>query len=282
MILRKSGGNYSKIGNVGGILLGGTYPDCRVWRRMDDPTQVFTDASYNTDPLCDPDFGDIKQPDRYLSPYYYFGPQNNGGVHHNIGVGNKLAYLLTDGDTFNGYTIDGMGISAVADLFYDCQINRLMSGSGFSRFGKTLSSMQQSILDSHRMRLIISREHAELLRFTLNRKESFRAEYLVITSADLADPDNITNSNYSFQALCESKQERGLTTAIVTTEWIYANYDGTTPYGEAHPNGQDYPIEDNQTRIRNFLIDAYENWGAKYVFVRWQQQRNSRTFVLLQ
>lgn len=46
---------------------------------------------------------------------------DNGGVHINSGIGNKLAYLLTDGDTFNGFTIDGMGVSQTADLFFGTQ-----------------------------------------------------------------------------------------------------------------------------------------------------------------
>ena len=52
---------------------------------------------------------------------------DSGGVHINSGIGNKLAYLLTDGDKFNGYTVTGMGISAVADLFYEVQVNTLFN-----------------------------------------------------------------------------------------------------------------------------------------------------------
>lgn len=46
---------------------------------------------------------------------------DNGGVHTNSGIGNKLAYLLTDGDDFNGYSINGLGISVAADLFFGTQ-----------------------------------------------------------------------------------------------------------------------------------------------------------------
>jgi Zn-dependent metalloprotease len=52
-----------------------------------------------------------------------------GGVHSNSGVNNKLAYLLTDGDTFNGYTINGLGIARVADLYYEVQTDLLTAGS---------------------------------------------------------------------------------------------------------------------------------------------------------
>ena len=49
-------------------------------------------------------------PDRYLSPLYYTGEGDNGGVHFNSGVNNKLCYLLTDGGSFNGETITAMGV----------------------------------------------------------------------------------------------------------------------------------------------------------------------------
>ncbi len=73
----------------------------------------------------------FSDPDRMGSPLYYTGSGDYGGVHTNSGVGNKLCYLLTDGDSFNGFTVTGMGISKVADLFYECQVNLLTSSSDY-------------------------------------------------------------------------------------------------------------------------------------------------------
>jgi archaellum component FlaG (FlaF/FlaG flagellin family) len=78
-------------------------------------------------------------------------------------------------------------------------------------------------------------------------------EYVIITDAAL----KATPGPYNFQALMDEKISRGITAAIVTTEWIYANYAGTRPDGG----------EDNQTKIRNFIIDAYDTWGTKYVLL---------------
>ena len=78
-------------------------------------------------------------------------------------------------------------------------------------------------------------------------------KYIVITSQALKDAPGPSN----FQALCDAKTADGIPATIVTTEWIYANYDGTKPSGGS----------DNQTRIRNFLIDAYQNWGTEYVLL---------------
>ena len=72
--------------------------------------------------MADPtEFGD---PDRLNSPLA-INPNSlfdNGGVHINSGISNKLAYLLTDGDDFNGERVEGMGIYATADLFWEAQI----------------------------------------------------------------------------------------------------------------------------------------------------------------
>jgi len=66
-------------------------------------------------------FGD---PDRLNSPLVI--PPNsgydNGGVHINSGIGNKLCYLLTDGDEFNNRKVEGLGIDTTADLFWECQM----------------------------------------------------------------------------------------------------------------------------------------------------------------
>src|SRR3990172_13390344 len=54
-----------------------------------------------------PAFGD---PDRMLSANYYKGAGDRGGVHINSGVNNKAVFLMTDGGTFNGYTVGALGI----------------------------------------------------------------------------------------------------------------------------------------------------------------------------
>jgi bacillolysin len=71
-------------------------------------------------------------PDRIRSSNYYCGEVDSGGVHINSGVNNKAAYLMTDGDVFNGYTVTGLGISQVADLYYEVQTNMLTSGSNYN------------------------------------------------------------------------------------------------------------------------------------------------------
>ena len=76
--------------------------------------------------------------DRMGSPLYYIGVADNGGVHWNSGVGNKAAYLITDGDTFNGYEVTGLGITKAAKIYYEVQTNILTSGSDYGELYNAL------------------------------------------------------------------------------------------------------------------------------------------------
>lgn len=62
------------------------------------------------------------------------GPGRPGdyfGVHTNSGIINHAAFLMADGDTFNGYTINGMGRQNMADIFYRALTVYLRKGSRF-------------------------------------------------------------------------------------------------------------------------------------------------------
>ena len=60
-------------------------------------------------------------PDRLGSPLLanLTSAFDNGGVHINNGIGNKFVYLITDGDRFNGETVEGLGIDRVSDLMFN-------------------------------------------------------------------------------------------------------------------------------------------------------------------
>jgi hypothetical protein len=66
--------------------------------------------------------------------------------------------------------------------------------------------------------------------------------YLIITSQSLVN---------TFQPLVSHKQSKGLTTEILTTDYIYGHYSG----------------EDNQAKIRNAIIDYHQNKGTSWVLL---------------
>jgi len=72
------------------------------------------------------------QPDRMSSYLYWLAPDDNGGVHTNSGIGNKAAFLMTDGGTFNGRTVAGLGLDKVAAIFYEVQTNFMTGGSDYA------------------------------------------------------------------------------------------------------------------------------------------------------
>ncbi len=66
--------------------------------------------------------GTFTDPDRTGSSLYYGGPRDHNGVHWNSGVVNKTAFLLTDGATFNGQTVTGIGLSKSARIWYQAAL----------------------------------------------------------------------------------------------------------------------------------------------------------------
>ncbi|MGQ9811482.1 MAG: C25 family cysteine peptidase, partial [bacterium] len=56
---------------------------------------------------------------------------------------------------------------------------------------------------------------------------------------------------YSFRQLFDLKIAKVLSATCVTVEWIDGNYDG----------------EDIQAKVRNFIRDAYQNWGTNWVLL---------------
>ncbi|MCK4359543.1 MAG: hypothetical protein KAW92_12555, partial [Candidatus Cloacimonetes bacterium] len=66
--------------------------------------------------------------------------------------------------------------------------------------------------------------------------------YVIITTDDMVS---------SFQPLADWKLKKGLSATIVTTSWIYSEYIGI----------------DASEQIRNFIKDAYQNWGTIWVLL---------------
>lgn len=72
------------------------------------------------------------QPDKMTNSLYSGTADDNGGVHRNSGIGNKAAFLMTDGGSFNGQTIAALGIAKVAKIYYEVNANLLTSGADYS------------------------------------------------------------------------------------------------------------------------------------------------------
>ncbi len=88
--------------------------------------------------LSHPEMFPYYQPDK-MSSYLYAckadtinsRTDDNGGVHTNSGIGNKAAYLMAAGDTFNGRTITGIGQAKAAQIYYYAQSYLLTSATDY-------------------------------------------------------------------------------------------------------------------------------------------------------
>jgi Zn-dependent metalloprotease len=90
-------------------------------------------------------------PDRMGSLLYTADEEegDGGGVHTNSGVNNKAAYLLTDGDSFNGQTITGLGASKVGQIYYRVETNYLTSASDYQDLATALRAACGALVGSH-------------------------------------------------------------------------------------------------------------------------------------
>ncbi|SCW88015.1 Thermolysin metallopeptidase, catalytic domain, partial [Paenibacillus tianmuensis] len=70
------------------------------------------------------------QPDRYQDRYK--GGNDNGGVHINSGINNKAYYLIAQGGTHYGVTVNGIGRDAAEQIFYKALVKYLTPYSNFS------------------------------------------------------------------------------------------------------------------------------------------------------
>jgi bacillolysin len=88
-------------------------------------TRSLSDPTSSTD-----SFGHL--PDRFYSPFYYCGASDHHGVHHNLGVFTKLAYLISEGGTFNGCIITGIGRDKEERIIYRAVNHYFGVATGFN------------------------------------------------------------------------------------------------------------------------------------------------------
>jgi len=87
----------------------------------------------------------------------------------------------------------------------------------------------------------------------INLVEPGEYQYVIITNEELSTANEYDNdpTTFSFSDLCEEKNQRGITTNIVTREWICSTYNGNNC----------------AEQIRNFIRDAYNNWETEYILL---------------
>ena len=85
-------------------------------------------------PTC---YGD---PGKVTDAEYHCDSSDAGGVHSNSGVPNHGYSLLVDGGTYNGSTVDGIGLDKAANIFFRAQTAYLTDTSDFTDLADCLAS----------------------------------------------------------------------------------------------------------------------------------------------
>lgn len=76
-------------------------------------------------------FDGVPYPDDY-SKYSDLNGEDNEGVHFNSSIINKVAYLIAQGGTQNGVTVNGIGEDKMFDIFYYANTDELNMTSNFT------------------------------------------------------------------------------------------------------------------------------------------------------
>jgi len=126
----------------------------------------------------------FEQPQRMTDYYYYCGVGDNGGVHINSGVGNKAAYLITDGGYFNGYSVRGLGLTKAAQIYYEALTHLLVSGSDYLDLYHALYQACMNLIG----RFGITQNDCENVRYaTLATEMNRTSTYCVYPKAPICD-----------------------------------------------------------------------------------------------
>jgi bacillolysin len=166
-----------------------------------------------------PAFGD---PDRIISVNYYTGALDSGGVHSNSGVNNKAAFLLTDGGTFNGQTVTGLGITKVAKIYYEVQRTLLVSGSDYADLYNSLYQACQNLIGTAG----ITAGDCQEVRDATNAVEMNQQPVANFNTDVPFCPGNLVPNNSFFDNF-----EAG------TGQWTFGALSGTNRWGLDSPYG---------------------------------------------
>ena len=179
--------------------------------------------------MADPTtFGD---PDSTASPDYSAdtAETDSGGVHTNSNVSNKAAYLVTDGDTFNGVTVGGIGTAKSAKVFY-AAAQLLRSGSDFRDLADALDQACAALQTSAAVTAADCTDVSAATQATAMRQVPVKAP---VTTAPVCGPGEAASDVYNDTFASGPAAGWTRTTASGTNGWYWANE--TNPFDfDAH------------------------------------------------
>ncbi|MFD1064348.1 M4 family metallopeptidase [Winogradskyella litorisediminis] len=109
--------------------------------RMGEDASAFSGAIRDMwNPTCNGD------PGKVTDAQYHCESTDSGGVHINSGVPNHAYVLLVDGGNYNGFTINSIGFTKAAHIFWRAQSQYLTQTSNFVDLADALETSAQDLI----------------------------------------------------------------------------------------------------------------------------------------
>lgn len=220
---------------------------------------------------------DMGQPDRMGSPLYFnAGFGDNGGVHYNSGVGNKAAYLMVDGETFNGQTIEPIGLDKTAAVWYRAAAFHLASGSDYADLGAALNQACTDLVGA------TVKDGTGANSGTIETSDCNQVAKAV-TATEMALQPTVSNASAPEAPVCTSgtptnvffdeiqEYAPGWSTGGTANRWFYdANYATSAPwslYGATEPGPSDARLR--RSAAVTLPANAFLHFRHAYFFDNW-------------
>lgn len=110
------------------------------WRIGEDASAFGAAIRDMWNPNCNGD------PGKVTDFQYRCGDGDAGGVHSNSGVPNRAYSLLVDGGFFNSYTVNGIGFTKAAHIFWRAQSQYLTATSNFESLANALEASANDLI----------------------------------------------------------------------------------------------------------------------------------------
>ena len=165
------------------------------------------------------------QPDKISASNYHCGTSDNGGVHINSGIPNHAYALIVDGGVFNGQTINGLGFTKAAHIFWRVQSEYLGQTSGFSSFADAIEASCSDLIGIDLEGLSTTSTPAGLSGEIITA-EDYNNVLKALIAVELRAENNCTFATILAEndAICESS----ISNPIFIENWETANTENWT------------------------------------------------------
>jgi Zn-dependent metalloprotease len=174
----------------------------------------------------------FNDPDRVLSALYWDDPGDAGGVHINSGIGNKAAYLIADGATFNGETVQALGVDKAARVHYRALTTLLRSASDYRDLAVALPAACDALVGVNGPGGTISTSDCAQVRAAVRATEMAELPVGTAVPAPVCGPGSVPSQIVFTDDMENPASGRWTATTLTGSEapWGYASqYPGAWP-----------------------------------------------------